>query len=333
VRRDRFLLFASLTLAGAGCTQKPSPSTADAPTPPAQQAAPAPSQQRSDANCAAPIEAPANRAQIRAASGTLRIGALAGLKDAGDDNVAHLRTLIAEVVRRGADLLVADGDVGDNLDEQQTLLGVLTDTGLPLVVAAGNREVRGELDAAENELRKKGAKLWDLSHTRVLDAGDALIVGLPGTLDRRYLHADGACVYVQRDIDALATFLDRLPAKDPPVVLVMAVPPRGRDQTALDASEGQNVGDPRIVPLLTRRRAPFGIFGQVWEAGGRALDGGGTQVVAGTAVDQLYLNPGAADRTAWPMVGGVRVAGQAAILTIQGRKGSVQFVRIAAEKS
>ena len=330
--RDRRLALVSIPLAFA-CAQKPPAAAADTPLPPAQQVAPAPAQQRNDPSCAAPIELPANRAQIRAAAGTLRIGALAGLKDAGEENVAHLRNLVAEIVRRGADVLVVDGDVGDNLDEQETLLGVLTDTGLPVIVGAGNREVRGELDAAENELRKKGAKLWDVSHTRVLDAGDALIVGLPGTLDRRFLHADGACVYVQRDLDALAAFLDRLSAKDAPAVLVMAIPPRGRDQTALDASDGQNVGDPRLVPLLTRRRAPFGIFGQVWEAGGRAIDGSGAPIVSGSTSDQLYLNPGAADRTSWPMGGDKHVAGQAALLTVQGRKASVEFVRLASEKS
>src|SRR5205823_8988905 len=109
--------------------------------------------------------------------------------------------------------------------------------------------------AAEAELRKRGAKLWDLSHTRIADLGDALVVGLPGTMDRRLLHADGACVYVQKDLDALATFLDKLPAKEPPAVLAMAVPPRGRDLRALDFSDGLNVGDPRIAPLLTARRA------------------------------------------------------------------------------
>jgi len=250
---------------------------------------------------------------------------LAGLKDADDVNVAHLRKLVAEAVGRGAEVLLADGDVGDNPDEQETLLGVLTETGLPVLVVAGNREVRAELDAAEAELRKRGAKLWDLSHTRIADLGDALVVGLPGTMDRRLLHADGACAYVQKDLDGLSAYLDRLPAKEPPVVLAMAVPPRGRDRHALDFSDGQNVGDPRIAPLLTARRAPFGIFGQVWESGGRSVDGTGTPAVEGA---QLYLNPGAADRTSWPLADGTRVAGQAALLSISGRRAAVETVRL-----
>jgi len=331
LRSRAFVLL--LAAFACSCSRKPSSTQPGAASPVAQQPAPPLAQQRSDPACAAPIDSPASRAQVRVASGTIRIGALAGLKDAGDENVAHLRKLVAEVVRRGAEVLVADGDVGDNLDEQQTLLGVLTETGVPVVVAAGNREVRSELDAAENELRKKGAKLWDLSRVRVVDAGDALLVGLPGTFDRRLLHADGACIYGQRDIDALAAFLDRLPAKDPPVVLVMAVPPRGRDKSALDATESQNVGDPRVVPLLTRRRAPFGIFGEVWEAGGRAIDGSSSPVAPGTSSEQLYLNPGAADRTPWLMVDGTRVSGQAALLTVQGRRATMDVVRVGTEKT
>jgi hypothetical protein len=324
-------LSAALALA---CTQKPPVPGAATPAPVAQPTAPSLVQLRSDLSCAAPIDLPASRAQVRAAAGRVRIGVFAGLKDADDANVAHLRRLVGEVVGRGAEVLIADGDVGDNPDEQETLLAVLTETALPVLVASGNREVRSELDAAEAELRNKGAKLWDLSHTRVLDLGDALVVGLSGTMDRRLLYADGACVYVQRDLDALAAFLDRLPAKEPPVVLVMAVPPRGQGAQALDASEGQNLGDPRIAPLLTAKRAPFGIFGQVWESGGRAIDGRGAPAEPGAWSEQLYLNPGAADRTPWPMPDGSRVAGQAALLSLQGRRGSVEIVRLAlAEKT
>ncbi len=314
---------AALALAACHSNDKAQPAPL-APAPAPVPAAPA-GPQRSDSSCAAPFDGPGARTQLRPASGTLRIGAVAGLKDADDDNVAHLRALTAELKRRGAEVLIADGDLGDNPDEQETLLGVLADTGLPILVAAGNRELRSELDAAEAELRKKGARLADLSHTRVVDLGDALVVGLPGAFERRQLRADGACLYVQKDLDALVAFLDRLPAGAPPALLVAAVPPRGQDARALDASEGQNLGDPRLAALL--RRAPFGIFGQVWEAGGRAIDLAGQPVHPGVEADRLYLNPGAADRTPWPMADGSTAQGLAALVTIHGRKASFEIVR------
>ena len=284
----------------------------------------APVGQRSDAACAAPFELPSAREKVRAPAGRLKIGVLGGLKDAADENVAHLRGLIGKLRDRGAEVLLTTGDVGDNLDEQLVLLGLLVEPKLPVLVVAGNREVRSELDAAEGDLRKRGARLVDLSHTRVADLGDAVVVGLSGTMDKRLVHTDGACVYVQKDIDALASFLDR--QNGPPVILAMAVPPRGKNKDALDVSDGQNVGDPRIVPLLTSRRAPFGVFGQVWESGGRAIDGAGVAVPPGKDSDQLYLNAGAADRARWPMADGSFVAGQAAVLSLQGRRASVEIV-------
>ena len=307
-----------------GCREKALP-------PPATQPAPSPVRQvsplRSDAACAAPFDAPGAREKVRAATGELKIGVLAGLKDADDENVTWIRKLTAELKRRGADVIVVAGDLGDNPDEQETLLGVVADTGLPVLVVAGNREVRSDLDAAEAEVRKKGGRIVDLSRTRVVELGDATVVGLPGTFERRQLHADGACIYVQRDIDAVGAALDRI---HPPAVLVAAVPPRGQDAKALDVSEGQNVGDPRLSPLL--QKAPFGIFGQVWESGGKAVDGRGVPIPAGVESERLYLNPGAADRTPWPMSDGTTVAGQAALLTVRGRRASWERIRPAEEQ-
>ena len=143
-------------LALAGCREKAAPAVAPAPPPaPLPQSAP----QRSAADCEAPFDGPGAREKLRERKGEVRIGALAGLKDADDDNVAYIRKLVAELKKRGAEVLIADGDLGDNPDEQETLLGALVESGLPLIAAAGNREVRGELDAAEEELRKKGAHI------------------------------------------------------------------------------------------------------------------------------------------------------------------------------
>lgn len=281
---------------------------------------------RSDPACAGPFEGPQARISLRAATGELKLGIVAGLKDSDPDNLATLHALVAELVRRGATALLADGDLGDNGEAQTALLGVLTATGLPVLAVAGNRELRPELDSVEAELRKRGARLADLSHTRVVDLGDAVVVGLAGTFDRRLLRADGACGYVKRDVDALAAALDRLAAGPLPAILVAAVPPRGDGPLALDFSEGQNLGDPHLAALLSPRRAPFGVFGQVWESGGRAVDGRGKPVLPDAPSDQLYLNPGAAERTPWPMSDGSRQAGLAALLTVRGRKAQVSFL-------
>jgi hypothetical protein len=111
------------------------------------------------------------------------------------------------------------------------------------------------------------------------------------------------------------------------VVLVAAVPPRGADAGGLDFSDGQNLGDPRLLPLLTPQRAPFGLFAQVWESGGRAVGPNGRPLPPATAAPQLWLNPGAADRTPWPMSDGSESHGLAALLTVRGRQASYELVR------
>jgi hypothetical protein len=311
----------AMVLLACACRERAAP-------PAPQQTAPAPAPQgtpqRSDAACEAPPDAPSARIKLRPASGQLRIGVLAGLKDADEENLAVLKKLVLELKRRGADVLLADGDLGDNSDEQETLLGALAESGLPILAVAGNREVRSDLDAAEGELRKKGIRIVDLSHERIVELGDASVVGLPGAFERRQLHADGACVYGQKDIDALGEALARVPQ---PAILVAALPPRGQGSRALDVSEGQNVGDPRLAALL--QRAPFGIFGQVWESGGRAIDRAGKPVAPGVESDQLYLNPGAADRTPWPMADGSTASGLAALLTIRGKKAVWEKISLA----
>ena len=307
---------AAAALALAGCREKAVPPPAPAQPPPT--VAPPATPLRSDVGCVAPLDAPGSREKVREKKGELRIGALAGLKDADDANLAWIKKLVAELKKRGAEVLVADGDLGDNPDEQETLLGALVESGLPVVAVAGNREIRSELDAAEAELRKKGAKIYDMSHTRIVELGDATLYGLPGAFERRQLHSDGACIYTAKDIDALAGALERPQAA--PAVVVASVPPRGQDAKALDVSEGQNIGDARLGALV--KRAPFGIFGQVWESGGRAVDARGAPVAQNAESDQLYLNPGAADHTPWPMSDGSTVAGQAALLTVRGKRAS-----------
>src|SRR6267143_1107789 len=132
-------------IAVVACREKVAPPAA---APPAPTLSLQTSPLRTDAACAAPFDAPGAREKLRAATGQLRIGVLAGLKDADEDNVAWIRKLVAELKGRGADVLIAAGDLGDNPDEQETLLGAVAESGLPVIAVAGNREVRSDLDAA-----------------------------------------------------------------------------------------------------------------------------------------------------------------------------------------
>jgi len=70
----------------------------------------------------------------------------------------------------------------------------------------------------------------------------------------------------------------------------------------------------------------------VWESGGRAIDGKGAPVAQGAESDQLYLNPGAADHTPWPMADGSNVSGQAALLTVRGKRASWTRVTLPEDK-
>src|SRR5207248_1258812 len=105
----RSAISALAALALAGCREKAAaqPAPAPAPAPPPQT-----TPLRSDLTCAAPPDAPGAREKLRAAKGEVRIGAIAGLNDADEDNAAVIRRLVAELKRRGAEVLVAAGDLG-----------------------------------------------------------------------------------------------------------------------------------------------------------------------------------------------------------------------------
>src|SRR5947209_19724767 len=94
-------LSAAAAIALAGCREHATPPAPATPTPlPAPQATP----QRTDTSCEAPLDLPSARVKLRAPSGQVRIGVLAGLKDADDENLAVLKKLVAELKRRGAEV-------------------------------------------------------------------------------------------------------------------------------------------------------------------------------------------------------------------------------------
>ena len=119
-------------------------------------------------------------------------------------------------------------------------------------------------------------------------------------------------------------------AGDKSVVVLSHGPPKQEGVEALDRTlEQANVGDPALAKLLADAGVKFGVFSNIQEAGGRATNLAGSEILsADEPHDALFLNPGAADSVSWKMNDGSRSVGMAAVLTLDDGKGMFTIHRI-----
>jgi hypothetical protein len=76
---------------------------------------------------------------------------------------------------------------------------------------------------------------------------------------------------------------------------------------------------------------PFGLFGNIQEAGGYATDlAGTTRVAADTFTDSFYLNPGPLDSVRWVMLDGTESVGMAGLVKVKGKQASYAIHRLKA---
>ena len=177
-------------------------------------------------------------------------------------------------------------------------------------------------------LHKEFPNLINLNKVREVDFGGLTLLSLPGYHDPKYLIAgqDG-CQYHSDDLAALKKVAAGI--KGPILLAAHGVPHQegvlGLDRTAAPAV---NAGDPNLTQLLADAHIGFGVFANIIEAGGKATNLKGDQVVpAGTMADTFYLNPGAADVTPWAMNDGSSARGQVALLQFHDGKGSYIMIK------
>ena len=80
--------------------------------------------------------------------------------------------------------------------------------------------------------------------------------------------------------------------------------------------------------LAAKKLFPFGLFGNIQEAGGHATTLDGKKLPEKVFHDSLYLNPGPADHVPWSMLDGTSSFGMAGLLTIKGKQGSYKVRRL-----
>jgi hypothetical protein len=257
---------------------------------------------------------------------TMVVGVIADLKEDTPENLANIDRFLAFFKQEKVEMIFVNGDTGETKAQVQNNLKRISTSGVPVGIIIGNRECMADFNQAVSEVAEKAQNVFNLNAVRHIVADDAEFITMPGYYNAAYLHCTTGCQYYVEDVAALAPLLEG--AKHP-ITIVSHGPPRQSGQVAIDRiSEGSNEGDPVLAKFIADHAIPFGIFANIHEAGGKATDLLGENVLReGIASEALYLNSGPGDSVRWTMNGGAESVGMAAVVTYKGNNASYKIVR------
>ena len=256
--------------------------------------------------------------------GVARVGALAGLEDASASSLRGLDELLRRMRSEHIEAVVVAGGIGTDEASARAVLGHLGAVDVPVLLVPGTSEPIDALRDALEDARAKAPNLVDMGIVRVARLPDLTIVSLPGGAHPHELLAgDEGCGLADEDVEAFRDLVRERPG----ALVVSATPPRQHGPAAIDLGRsGAGAGDPRIATALST--AWFGVFGTVYESGGRASDRrGGRAIPEGEWSEELFVNPGAADALPRAHRDGSLGASSAAIVEIRGKKARFRVLR------
>jgi Icc-related predicted phosphoesterase len=259
------------------------------------------------------------------------IGLVSDIKDATEGTLANLRYFIAEMKKRGAEAIIATGDIAEEAPDIRSVMVTLADSDLPTFVIIGNMESLKDYDAAVASVSQTRPNLVDLNRTRFVGGDDFDLVSLPGYHDASHVRSTDGCAYKPADVADVRKLVARATQ---PVVFVSHGPPRGTGPSSLDmlSEKEGHVGDAKLSHLIQTANIPFGVFGNVMEQGGNGVAADfDTRVPAGTFAEKLYVNVGRASAVPWSLANGEISHGMAMVLRIAARKASYEVLRAPAQ--
>lgn len=256
------------------------------------------------------------------------LGQLSDIKDHSPENAANIKAMLEWMKAEKVDAIAVTGDLGESAESIQRVVEDTAALGVPVLAIIGNRECRDHFDQGLKAAQAKFKNIINMNLVRVFNTDDVSIVSMPGYYNKSYLHCAEGCEYSADDVKALG---DVAKAATAPVkALISHGPPLQTGPLAIDRiHEGANVGDPVMTEVLKGGMFPFGLFGNIEEAGGYATNlSGETRVAPETYADSLYLNPGAIDSVRWHMIDGSESVGMAGIVHFKGKQAMYKIKRL-----
>lgn len=265
--------------------------------------------------------------------GPLKVGVLGAIKEAAPETRENLKRAMAEFRKRGVQFVVANGDISEGeFDLQDAFMMLGEEVNVPVFLHIGNSEGKGSFARAYLKAAKEHPQLINMNWVRHVDLGGVHLVSLPGYFNAKYLHGSAGCRYFKKDVLELQSLVNKLHGTGP-IILTAHGPPKSFGAGAIDvAHDAGNVGDPDMADLILNGEIPFGIFGHILEAGGRATSdlktGTPIKLPMKKPVENLYFNAGSASATPWAMLKGPPSYGMAAVFTLDDGKGKVEFLTL-----
>lgn len=220
-------------------------------------------------------------------------------------------------------------------DDIVDMISILADTEppRPVLVISGNRECKTVFNSAMATLAEDYPNVFNMNIIRRADLDDLDVISMPGYHDPDYVHCPwDKCLYFESDTLSL---IELAKEANDEKLLISHGPPRQTHREGIDVvSEGANVGNPVLTDAIQKANIFFGAFGNIQEAGGKAVNLAGTTIIPqNTFVHSMYLNPGPADSMIWAMNDGTESKGMAAVMQFVGNMAKYKIFRIGGQDS
>ncbi|MDP2344966.1 MAG: metallophosphoesterase [Deltaproteobacteria bacterium] len=257
------------------------------------------------------------------------LGQITDIKDHTPENAANLKIAIEWLKTEKVDAIAVTGDLGESAESIQRVVEDVAAAGVPVLAIVGNRECRDHFEQGVKAAQVKFKNVINMNSVRVFNTDDVSIVSMPGYYNKSYIHCAEGCEYTPEDVKTLPEVAKA--ATSPTKILISHGPPLQTGALAIDRiHEGANVGDPVMTEVMKASGLfPFGMFGNIQEAGGHATNlTGETRVAPETYADSLYLNPGPIDSVRWVMLDGSESVGMAGLIHVKGKQAMYKIKRI-----